>query len=470
MPRLGRTIVELAAFTDEEGAARLRERFGDVRCSRSPKAGRTSGSAFHRPSVGSLWIGPPWETPPAGLALRRDRSRTERSGPARIRRPGFASSCCGTGAGKRARRRLRIRRDCDRGSHARLRAGCGDRLDEAAVEADAPERRGERLEWTSPRRRSHRVAARRRHRGGEHRSADDRAGARAAERPDARHLRVPREPNSPVSPASITSSGERWTAGRPIFPTGVASPAMATFSVRFLGCKVSHRMRTRSGRRSCATGMRSGGEADVAVDQHVLRDKRGGAKSRQAARLVRAHASPRVRDRLWREPRGDAFAGLPENVDRRLAAQRGDSGIRRRRRRRNRLRPGRREARPRARLRPRAGRLQLLVQLLRDPVVRGASRSRRRQPCWARCGGGSSRATERSCSRESTSAASGTVRLATGSRGSCERWGRRPGLSRLRLSSIEVNHVAPSSSGRSVRRRPFPGTSTCRCSRATTGC
>ena len=48
--------------------------------------------------------------------------------------------------------------------------------------------------------------------------------------------------------------------------------------------------------------------------------------------------------------------------------------------------------------------------------------------------------------------------------------GEIDGLERLRLSSIEINHVDAASSRRSERRRPSARICTCRCSRATTAC
>ena len=60
--------VELAAFTDAAGADRLRDRFGRVETEPVAPGWEDEWKRFHRPvQVGSLWIGPPWENPPAGL-------------------------------------------------------------------------------------------------------------------------------------------------------------------------------------------------------------------------------------------------------------------------------------------------------------------------------------------------------------------------------------------------------------------
>ena len=58
--------VELAAYTDEAGEARLRERFAMVAISEVEPGWEERWREFHRPvRVGALWVGPPWETPPA---------------------------------------------------------------------------------------------------------------------------------------------------------------------------------------------------------------------------------------------------------------------------------------------------------------------------------------------------------------------------------------------------------------------
>ena len=113
-----------------------------------------------------------------------------------------------------------------------------------------------------------------------------------------------------------------------------------------------------------------------------------------------------------------------------------------RRRRRDRLRPGGRPARSRARLREGAGRLQLLVRVLRDPararyVAQPAGRARPR---------GDRRRVQQGhrevvltginlgCYRD-REAGYDLPRLVREA-------GATPGLARLRLSSIEVNHVS----------------------------
>jgi ribosomal protein L11 methyltransferase len=60
--------VELVAFTDEAGADRLRAAFGEATASTVAPGWEDEWKRFHVPMVvGSLWVGPPWEQPPAEL-------------------------------------------------------------------------------------------------------------------------------------------------------------------------------------------------------------------------------------------------------------------------------------------------------------------------------------------------------------------------------------------------------------------
>ena len=60
--------VELAAYTDAQGEERLWHVFGGARAEDVEDGWEDRWKTFHKPvRVGSLWIGPPWETPDAGL-------------------------------------------------------------------------------------------------------------------------------------------------------------------------------------------------------------------------------------------------------------------------------------------------------------------------------------------------------------------------------------------------------------------
>jgi ribosomal protein L11 methyltransferase len=60
--------VKLVAFTDEAGAAHLRESFGQVLTEPVLLGWEDEWKRFHEPvTVGSLWIGPPWTQPKPGL-------------------------------------------------------------------------------------------------------------------------------------------------------------------------------------------------------------------------------------------------------------------------------------------------------------------------------------------------------------------------------------------------------------------
>jgi ribosomal protein L11 methyltransferase len=100
--------VELAAYTDAGGEERLWHFFGGTRATDVETGWEDRWRAFHRPvRIGALWIGPPWELPPAGaLAIVVD--------------PGRAF---GTGSHPTTQLCLRFLQDLDRGSL--LDVGCG---------------------------------------------------------------------------------------------------------------------------------------------------------------------------------------------------------------------------------------------------------------------------------------------------------------------------------------------------------
>ena len=68
--------VELAAYTDGAGEARIRAVFTDVSAHRVDAGWEDRWREFHRPvRVGGIWIGPPWEPPPAGASIVVDPGR-----------------------------------------------------------------------------------------------------------------------------------------------------------------------------------------------------------------------------------------------------------------------------------------------------------------------------------------------------------------------------------------------------------
>jgi ribosomal protein L11 methyltransferase len=99
--------LELAAYTDAGGEERLWQAFGAGSSEEVPGDWADRWRRFHRPiRVGELWVGPPWEAPPAGLAIVID--------------PGRAF---GTGAHATTRLCLRLLQQLPRGSLLDL--GCG---------------------------------------------------------------------------------------------------------------------------------------------------------------------------------------------------------------------------------------------------------------------------------------------------------------------------------------------------------
>jgi ribosomal protein L11 methyltransferase len=100
--------LELVAYTDDAGEERLWAAFGEVVGDDVPSGWEERWREFHRPvRVGNLWIGPPWETPPAHAE-------------AIVVDPGRAF---GTGGHATTRLCLQLLAELDRGSL--LDIGCG---------------------------------------------------------------------------------------------------------------------------------------------------------------------------------------------------------------------------------------------------------------------------------------------------------------------------------------------------------
>jgi ribosomal protein L11 methyltransferase len=75
--REGHREVELAAYTDAAGEARLAQAFGRVAAEPVVPGWEDAWRRFHRPvRIGSLWVGPPWEEPdPGAVAIVIDPGR-----------------------------------------------------------------------------------------------------------------------------------------------------------------------------------------------------------------------------------------------------------------------------------------------------------------------------------------------------------------------------------------------------------
>ena len=100
--------VELAVYVDATGEERVRAEFDDVRATRVEAGWENRWRTFHRPvRIAGLWIGPPWEEPPAGE-------------PTVVVDPGRAF---GTGAHPTTRACIELLAGAARGSV--LDAGCG---------------------------------------------------------------------------------------------------------------------------------------------------------------------------------------------------------------------------------------------------------------------------------------------------------------------------------------------------------
>lgn len=218
---------------------------------------------------------------------------------------------------------------------------------------------------------------------------------------------------------------------------------MATFSIGFLGCKVSHADAHAVRERLLADGhSESTGEADVAVISTCCVTNEAVAKSRKAvSRLARTHGRVYVTGCAANLPK-DALAGLPSNVvvvqersEETPAAVAGDVGA---------IACVQAEARldrVRAFVKVQDG-CSFSCAFCVIPLVRGASRSR---------------SAERVLAEIERRVAQGHREVVlTGINLGCYRdreagfdlprlvreAGATPGLARLRLSSIEVNHLS----------------------------
>jgi len=215
---------------------------------------------------------------------------------------------------------------------------------------------------------------------------------------------------------------------------------MASFSVRFLGCKVSHLDAQAVRERLLADGHEErDGPADIAVVNTCCVTNEAVSKSRSAAaRAARTHARVYVTG-CGANLEGNAFAGLPGHVavvKRRSedtpAAVAGDVG-----------------AIACVQGSPRLERVRAFVKIQDGcsfscnfcviPLVRGATRSRSAEAVLReirrRVGQGHKEVVltgvNLGCFRDSGTTLARLVREA----------GETPGLARLRLSSIEINHV-----------------------------
>jgi len=216
---------------------------------------------------------------------------------------------------------------------------------------------------------------------------------------------------------------------------------VATFSVRFLGCKVSHTDAQQVRERLLADGHTEAGRADVAIVNTCCVTRQAVSKSRkEAARAARSHARVYVTG-CGANLAGDAFAGLPANVvvvRRRseetpefVAGDVGAIGC---------VRSDARLDRVRAFVKIQDG-CSFSCNFCVVPLVRGASRSRAAAAVLAeirrRVAQGHREVVltgiNLGCYRDRAAGydLAGLVREA----------GATPGLARLRLSSIEVNHV-----------------------------
>ena len=327
----------------------------------SPTGWEDAWRAFHHPvEAGGLWIGPPWEMPPDGGALGRDRPRPR----VRDRRPSddaaLRRAARRRGAARLpARRRLRLGCPLDRGGAPRLRPRARARQRRGRGRDDARERRanGVAVEAASPTRsptRCRRPTSRSRTSC----SAPVEAILAPARRRRGDHLRLPRterprprlDERRPARARRLGGRSPRSASGlqtdRPIRPSKLlgshgdlldAVPRLQGLVRRRAGDpRAAARGRPRRGR--------DGGE--IQVVNTLLRHPRGRLEVAAGGSAGGAHGAHGLRDGLRVEPRGRVRRRCRANVVVTARTGRGGRGVRRRRRRRDRLRRRRAPPRP----------------------------------------------------------------------------------------------------------------------------
>ena len=310
--------LEIAAYTNAAGEERIWQAFGGAAVADVEEDWEDRWRQFHQPvRVGRLWIGPPWEEPDAdAIAVVID--------------PGRAF---GTGGHPTTRLCLELLEAEERGSV--LDIGCGSGVlsiaaaklgfapvlafdfDPQAVEASERNAadNGVSIDVRQADLREDELPATDLALANIAAEAVLALGSRAAGGA-CDHVRLPRlgRPRARRLPHRAARPGRRLGCGPPRTRVSLLA-LMASFSVRFLGCKVSQTDAQALRERLVRDGHR---EVDGARRrrrrQHVLRHERGLAKSRQAAsRAARTHARVYVTG-CGARLSDTAFAGLPANV------------------------------------------------------------------------------------------------------------------------------------------------------------
>ena len=300
--------VELAAYTDASGEERLWAAFGTVSADAVPDGWEQRWREFHKPvRVGRLWLGPPWENPPAdALAVVIDPGRAFGTGGhpttrlclellAEVEPASLVDAGCGSGVIAVAAAKLGFSpvRALDQEAAAveataRNAAANGVELEiEQSDVLSAPLPEAEVLVANVS---GAFAGALRPHIGHTHGS----------------HVGLPRVRPSEDRPLSPPGAPHRARVGRrPAPPRGVESTRRGGLFHPLSGLQGVVRRRPGDPRapargRPYRGGRRSRGRGR----EHVLRDARGGPQVAPCRRPRSPHARQGLRHRLRREPRG----------------------------------------------------------------------------------------------------------------------------------------------------------------------
>ena len=322
--------VELAAYTDAAGEARARAAFDDLT---AVDVARGLGGSLARVSPWRPGRAPLGRPAVGAAAGGRTGSRHRARSRVRNRRPSddaaLPRAARRAAARLAARRRVRLRRARHCGGEARIRAGHALDHDPVAVETTTANAAANGVEIDVRVRRAVRRAA---GRGHDCREPDARGRSPARARIGSSYLvtsgYLARDQlQLPGRTGARRATRDGWAADVWALLRGVTFRPMATFSVGFLGCKVSHVDAHAVRERLLSDGHseRTRGAADVAVVSTCCVTHEAVSKSRKAVSRPGAHARPRLCHRLRGKSYRERVRWAPGGVVVVAEVERGDA-------------------------------------------------------------------------------------------------------------------------------------------------